>query len=67
MLYWIAATHTPKRKNKDDEQKPEELILPPEIVVAKDEKSAAMKITVKASAIFGKYDLDRVNIFVRPF
>ena len=67
MLYWAAATYKPKKKNKEEEEKAEELILEPKIIVAKNEQSAAMKITVGEAAKFTEYDLDRVNIFIRPF
>ena len=67
MLFWVAATHKPKKANKDEAEKAEELILQPEVIVASSEQAAAMKVTVKGAEIFSKYDLDRVNIFVRPF
>ncbi len=67
MLYWVAATFKPRKKSKEEEEKAEQLILPPEIVVAKDDKTAAMKTTVEKADVFKKYELDRVNIFVRPF
>ena len=66
MLYWVAATYIPKNK-KDEEQKPEELVLQPEIVVAKGEQAAATKVTIKAAEILASYDLDRINVLVRPF
>jgi hypothetical protein len=67
MLFWIAATYKPKKKNKDDVDKQEELIIEPTIVIAKDDKTAAMKTTVGKADVLGKYDLECVNIFVRPF
>ncbi len=67
MIYWVAATFKPKKKSKDEEEKAEELILHPEIVVATSEQTAAMKVTVSKASTFKDYDLDRVNIFVRPF
>jgi hypothetical protein len=66
MLYWVAATFKPKTK-KDEEALPDDIIIQPQVVVAKDEQSAAMKVTVKESEVLKKYDQDRVNIFVRPF
>jgi len=67
VLYWVAATFKPRKKSKDEEEKAEQVILNPQIVVAKDDKTAAMKITVAKAEVFGGYELDRVNIFIRPF
>ena len=66
-LFWAAATYKPKKKSKEEEEKAEELVLEPKIIVAKSETAAAMKITVTEASKLGKYDLDRVNIFIRPF
>ena len=66
MLYWVAATYKPKKK-KDEEEELEQIILQPEVITAKSEQAAAMKITIKQAQEIGKYDQDRVNIFVRPF
>lgn len=69
MLFWIAAVNIPKKKKKDegDQAGKEQLILKPEIVVAKDEKSAAMKVTIEKADVLKKYDYDRIQLFVRPF
>lgn len=67
MLFWAAATYKPKKKSKEDEEKAEELVLEPKIIVAKSEQAAAMKVTVGEAAKLGQYDLDRINIFIRPF
>ena len=66
-LFLAAATFKPKKKNKDEEQKAEELVLEPKIIVASNEQAAAMKVTVSEASKLGKYDLDRINIFIRPF
>jgi len=66
MLYWVAATFKPKTK-KDEEALPDDIIVQPVVVVAKDEQSAAMKVTIKESEVLKKFDNDRVSIYVRPF
>mgnify|MGYP001562928895 CR=1 FL=1 len=66
MLYWVAATFKPKTK-KDEEELTDNIVIQPQVVVAKTEQNAAMMITVKEAETLAKYDLDRVNIYVRPF
>ena len=66
MLYWVAATFKKKVK-KDEEAVPEEVIIQPQIVVAKDEQSAAMKVTLNNTVELRAVDMDRVSVFVRPF
>ena len=66
-LFWAAATFKPKKKSKEDEEKAEELVLEPKIIVASNEQAATMKVTVQEAAKLSKFDLDRINIFIRPF
>ena len=66
MLYWVAAVLEPNKKQRDEEGKMEELIMQPKIVVAKDDKSAAIKVVMEATELKGK-DLDKIQVVVRPF
>jgi hypothetical protein len=66
MLYWVAAIQEPTKKQKEEEEKQEELILQPKIVVAKDDKSAAIKVVMEAEELKGK-DMNRITVVVRPF
>ena len=66
MLYWVAATFKPRTK-KDEEEMPDNIIVQPQVVVAKTEQNAAMMVTVKEAEVLKKYDQDRVNLYVRPF
>ena len=66
MLYWVAATLEPNKKQRDEEGKMEELVMQPKIVVAKDDKSAAIKVVMESDELKGK-DLDRIQVVVRPF
>jgi hypothetical protein len=66
MIYWVAATFKPMKK-KDEEEPIEELIINPEVIMAKNEQSAAMKITMDKAEVLKKYDHDRVTLYVRPF
>lgn len=65
-MYWVAATLQPTKKEREDEDKREELIMQPKIVVAKDEQTAAIKIVREADELKGK-DMDRVSVAVSPF
>ena len=67
MLYWVAATFKPRKKSKDEEERAEQLIIEPIIVVAKDDKIAAMKTTIDKADSLKKYEADRVSLYVRPF
>ena len=67
MLFWVAATFKPRKKSKDEEEKAEELIIQPTIIVAKDDKTAAMKATIEKADTLKSYELDRVSVYVRPF
>ncbi len=62
MLYEVALVRIPTKKDQED-GKLEELIMSPEAVIARDEKSAAVK------AVAGKQldNLDNVEVLVRPF
>jgi len=66
MLYWVAAVLEPTKKQKEEENKMEELVLQPKIVVAKDDKSAAIKVVMESEELKGK-DMNRVQVVVRPF
>lgn len=66
MLYWVAAILEPTKKDREELSKEEELILQPKIVVAKDDKAAAIKVVLESSELKGK-DMNRINIVVRPF
>ena len=66
MLYWVCAILEPSKKQKEEENKMEEIILQPKIVVAKDDKSAAIKVVMDSPELKGK-DLDKIQVVVRPF
>ena len=66
MLYWVAAILEPTKKDMEELSKEEELILQPKIVVARDDKAAAIKVVMEAEELKGK-DMNRVSIVVRPF
>ena len=66
MLYWVAATWEPTKKEREDEAKQETLIVEPRIIVARDDKTAAMKMLMESNELKEK-DLDRVKVHVSPF
>jgi hypothetical protein len=66
MLYWVAAIQEPTKKQREDEDKMEELIMEAKLVVAKDDKAAAIKIVMSAEELKGK-DMNRISVVVRPF
>ena len=66
MLYWVAAVSEPTKKQKEEEGKGEELLMQPKVIVAKDEKTAAIKVVMEATELKGK-DLDKVQVIVSPF
>ena len=66
MLYWVAAILEPTKKDREELSKEEELILQPKIVVAKDDRAAAIKIVMEAEEFKGK-DMNRISVVVRPF
>ena len=66
MLYWVVAIQEPTKKQREEEEKQEELIMQPKIVVAKDDKTAAIKVATEAEELKGK-DLNRITVVVRPF
>ena len=66
MLYWVAAILEPTKKDREELSKEEELILQPKIVVAKDDKAAAIKVVMSAEELKGK-DMNRISVVVRPF
>ena len=66
MLYWVAAILEPTKKQKEEDAKEEELVLQPKIVVAKDDKAAAIKVVMEATELKGK-DMNRISVVVRPF
>jgi len=66
MLYWVAAVQEPTKKQKDEEDAVEVLIMQPKIVVAKDDKTAAIKVVMESEELKGK-DLNKIQVVVRPF
>jgi hypothetical protein len=66
MLYWVAAIKEPTKKQRDEEDAVEILIMQPKIVVAKDDKSAAINVVVDAEELKGR-DLTKIQVVVRPF
>jgi hypothetical protein len=66
MLYWVAAVEEPTKKQKDEEDMQEVVVLQPKIVAAKDDKMAAIKV-IRESAELKDKNLDRISVVVRPF
>ena len=66
MLYWVAAVEEPTKKQKDEEDAQEVVVLQPKIVAAKDDKMAAIKV-IRESAELKDKNLDRITVVVRPF
>ena len=66
MLYWVAAVEEPTKKQKDDEDRQEVVVLQPKIVAAKDDKMAAIKV-IRESVELKDKNLDRIQVVVRPF
>ena len=62
MLFWVAVVLDPTKKEKE-EGKLEEVIGNPELIVAKDDKAAAIKVAASLTDL----DLDRTQVIVRPF
>lgn len=66
MLYWVCAVIEPTKKQREEDAKQEEIVVQPKIVVAKDDKEAAIKVVMEATELKGK-DMNRVSVVVRPF
>lgn len=66
MLYEVALVKQPSKKEQQD-GKCEELILAPTCVVAKDDKSAAVKVMHSNAAKVKPEDMDNIQVLVRPF
>ena len=66
MLYWVAAVEEPTKKQKDEEDMQEVVVLQPKIVAAKDDKMAAIKV-IRESVELKDKNLDRIQVVVHPF
>ena len=66
MLYWVAAIIEPTKKEKEETSAMEKLVMQPKIVVARDDKDAAIKIVMGEESLKG-LDTDKLQIIVRPF
>lgn len=66
MLYWVAAIIEPTKKEKEETSKMEELVMQPKIIVARDDKDAAIKVVMGEEGLKG-LDKDKLQIIVRPF
>lgn len=66
MLYWVAAVLEPTKKQREEDSKQEEIVVQPKIVVAKDDKEAAIKVVMESGELKGK-DMNRISVVVRPF
>ena len=66
MLYWVAAIMEPTKKEKEETGKLEELVMQPKIVVARDDKDAAIKVVMGETSLKG-LDANKLQIIVRPF
>ncbi len=65
MLYLVALVQKPTKKEEED-GKVETLILPPTPVIARDDKSAAVKAVAESKDKITT-DLSNVEVLVRPF
>lgn len=66
MLYWVVAVFEPTKKDQEELSKLEEIVFQPKIVVAKDDRAAAIKVVMEATELKGK-DMNRISVIVRPF
>ncbi len=66
MLYWVAAVLEPTKKVKEETNAMEELVMQPKIVVARDDKDAAIKVVMGEESLKG-LDKNNLQIIVRPF
>jgi hypothetical protein len=64
-LFWVCAFEK-ELKKKDEEEKCPKIVLMPKIVIAKDDKSAAIK-ALRDEESLKTVDIDRLEIAVRPF
>lgn len=64
-LFWVCAFER-QLKKKDEEEVIPKLVLQPKIILAKDEKSAAIK-AMRDEASLKDCDIDRLEIAARPF
>ena len=65
MLFWVCVVKEPLKKDKEEKGELETIISQPQIIVAKDDKSAAIKAI--RQVVVGDSELDRVQVIVRPF
>jgi len=66
MLYWVAAIIEPTKKEKEETSAMEKLVMQPKIIVARDDKDAAIKVVMGEESLKG-LDADKLQIVVRPF
>lgn len=66
MLYWVAAIIEPTKKEKEETSAMEKLVMQPKIIVARDDKDAAIKVVMGEESLKG-IDVDKLQIVVRPF
>jgi hypothetical protein len=66
MLFWVVATLNPTKKEREEEEKMEELLFQPKVIVAKDDKAAAIKVVMESEELKGK-DMNRITVVVAPF
>ena len=64
-LFWVCAFERQPKKKDEEEQMPK-LILQPKCILAKDDKSAAIK-AMRDEESLKTCDIDRLEIAVRPF
>lgn len=64
-LFWVCAFEKPVQK-KDEEVVCPKVILSPKVIIAKDDKSAAIK-AMRDEECLKSCDIDRLEIAVRSF
>lgn len=65
-LFEVAILKVPTEKEEEDGKK-EELVFNPKFVVAATGQSAAQNIFIKEAASLADYDVDTLEVLVRPF
>jgi len=66
MLYQVAVTLKPTKKEKEEEGKLEKLLYGPNEIIARSEQEAAIKI-LRGNEELNSHPLERLDIIVRPF
>jgi hypothetical protein len=66
-LYEVAVLKIATKKEVEDGAAPEELVFGPAPILAKDDKTAALKALTGNQDKLSKVDLDKAQVIIRPF